>query len=89
METVTLSSKGQIVIPKALRDANHLDAGAEFIVSFAEGEIRLLPLPVYPPTRVEDGLGALARKNRSPLDEAQTEATIAALLLDDDTASKS
>lgn len=33
METVKVSSKGQIVIPKALREAGHIQAGTELIIS--------------------------------------------------------
>lgn len=33
METVKVSSKGQIVIPKAVRDAKHITAGTELAVS--------------------------------------------------------
>lgn len=45
METVKLSTKGQLVIPKEIRDAHHLAAGTEFAVSFVGNEIRLTPLP--------------------------------------------
>lgn len=45
METVKLSTKGQLVIPKEIRDALHLAAGTEFAVSFVGNEIRLTPLP--------------------------------------------
>jgi bifunctional DNA-binding transcriptional regulator/antitoxin component of YhaV-PrlF toxin-antitoxin module len=30
METTKLSSKGQVIIPKAMRAAHHWDAGQEF-----------------------------------------------------------
>lgn len=38
---VKLSSKGQLVIPKEVRRALNLDAGAEFDVRVAEGSIVL------------------------------------------------
>jgi AbrB family looped-hinge helix DNA binding protein len=40
---VTLSSKGQLVIPKAVRQALGLHAGARFHVRLAEGKILLEP----------------------------------------------
>lgn len=43
METVKPSSKGQVVIPKSIRDAFHLHAGDEFVVTAVGGEIRLRP----------------------------------------------
>lgn len=89
METVTLSSKGQIVIPKELRELHNLNAGTEFIVSFSGDEIRLLPVPVFPPTRVEAGMGALAKAGRQRLGDAETEQAIKEMLLHDDAASKS
>lgn len=45
---VKLSSKGQLVIPKAVRRALNLDAGAEFDVRVAEGSIVLEPLRQLP-----------------------------------------
>ena len=61
MDTVKLSSKGQIVIPKEIREAKHFTAGTEFLVSCVEREIRLTPAPVFPRTKVENGLGMLAK----------------------------
>lgn len=37
METVRVSSKGQIVIPKSLRAAFHIEAGSELAI-FAKGD---------------------------------------------------
>jgi AbrB family looped-hinge helix DNA binding protein len=44
METVTLSSKGQFVIPKSIRLDAQLSAGSQLEVSWVDGEIRLRPL---------------------------------------------
>lgn len=88
MDTVKLSSKGQIVIPKEIRDAQHLAAGTEFFVSCIEGEIRLAPAAAFPKTRVVDGLGMLARKGRRRLGEQQTRRAIGALLKERDEATK-
>ena len=67
METVKLSSKGQIVIPKKIRETQRLAVGTEFFVTFVQGEIRLTPAPVFPKTKVDEGLGMLARKGRRRL----------------------
>ena len=45
---VKLSSKGQLVIPRDVRRALNLDAGAEFDVRVAEGSIVLEPLRQLP-----------------------------------------
>jgi AbrB family looped-hinge helix DNA binding protein len=45
---VKLSSKGQLVIPRAVRRALNLQAGAEFDVRVAEGSIVLEPIIISP-----------------------------------------
>jgi len=88
MQTVKLSSKGQIVIPKQIRQAQHLAAGTEFLVSCVEGEIRLAPAPAFPKTRVEDGLGMLAKKGRRRLSDEETRGAVGAMLKARDEASR-
>ena len=43
-----LSSKGQVVIPKAMRRALGLEAGARFRIQFKDGKIILEPLATSP-----------------------------------------
>jgi AbrB family looped-hinge helix DNA binding protein len=43
--TAVLAQKGQIVIPKAIRDQVNLEAGDDFEVYLLDGEIVLRPLP--------------------------------------------
>lgn len=45
---VKLSSKGQIVIPKAIRHSLKLESGVEFDLQIVEGRIVLEPLRVSP-----------------------------------------
>ena len=54
VETVKLSTKGQLVIPNEIRKAHHLAVGTEFVVSFVGDEIRLTPLPMFVRTSVAD-----------------------------------
>lgn len=57
MDTSTLSSKGQIIIPKPVRDAHHWRPGTELIVeSFADG-ILLRPRNPFPATQLDAGIG--------------------------------
>jgi AbrB family looped-hinge helix DNA binding protein len=44
MNTVTLSSKFQVVIPKAIRESTGLKAGASFEMIAYGGKIELIPL---------------------------------------------
>ncbi|MCL2524964.1 MAG: AbrB/MazE/SpoVT family DNA-binding domain-containing protein [Betaproteobacteria bacterium] len=43
METTTLSTKGQLVIPARVRDALHLESGHRFAVTVEHGNIVLKP----------------------------------------------
>jgi AbrB family looped-hinge helix DNA binding protein len=43
METTTLSTKYQLVLPKAIREALHLKPGQRFLVSTSERGIELVP----------------------------------------------
>jgi AbrB family looped-hinge helix DNA binding protein len=76
METVTLSSKGQLVIPKGVRDDAHIVAGSRLQVQYLDGEIRLRPLPAQGTATLSEVAGCLAKPGRKRLTEAQTRAAI-------------
>ena len=57
METTRLSSKGQLVLPKAIRDADHLSEGTEFTVERVPEGVLLRPVRPLPVTRLEDVIG--------------------------------
>jgi AbrB family looped-hinge helix DNA binding protein len=59
MDTTRLSSKGQVVLPSAIRSARKLKAGARFAVEDTAEGILLRPLAPYPHTRIEDVCGML------------------------------
>ncbi|TVS14163.1 MAG: AbrB/MazE/SpoVT family DNA-binding domain-containing protein [Wenzhouxiangella sp.] len=66
MSTTRLSSKGQIILPKALRDAHHFQPGLEFAVEERPDGILLRPLSrAFAPTRVEDVLGCTGYRGRA------------------------
>jgi len=88
METVKLSTKGQIVIPKDIRESHHLAAGTEFVIAFMGDEIRLKPIPTFPTTLAEEGMGYLARKGRKPLSDDETEFAIGEMLKEADKTAK-
>lgn len=56
MET-TLSSKGQIIIPKALRDSHQWGAGTKFLIEDTAAGLVLKPASCFPATDLEEGLG--------------------------------
>jgi AbrB family looped-hinge helix DNA binding protein len=43
--TTTMATKGEIVLPKAVRDSLALDPGDKFEVYLSDGEIILRPIP--------------------------------------------
>lgn len=81
METVRVSSKGQIVIPKELRTAFHIEPGSELAI-FAEGdEIRLRQAEQrFARTDAAAGLGLLAKPGRKAPAVAGLKQTVGELL---------
>ncbi len=59
METTKLSSKGQIVLPKAVRDALEWPAGANLSVERRGDKIVLKRMPDFPARTVEEVAGCL------------------------------
>lgn len=76
MDTATLSSKGQLVIPKSVREDARVEPGSKFSVRYVDGEIRLRPLARSAPVALDAVAGCLARPGRKRLGEAQTTALI-------------
>lgn len=80
METVKVSSKGQVVIPKAIRQAHRITAGTALVVTTVGDEIRMKPALSIEPTTVQEVAGCLYRKGRKKLSEAETRFRIGKLL---------
>ncbi len=57
METTKLSSKGQVIIPKSVREAHRWAAGTEFTIEDTPQGVLLKPKRLFPETRLEEGLG--------------------------------
>jgi AbrB family looped-hinge helix DNA binding protein len=65
METTKLSSKGQVVLPRAIRAAKAWAPGqALAVVSTAEG-VLLKPIKAFKETRFEDVAGCLRYKGKA------------------------
>jgi AbrB family looped-hinge helix DNA binding protein len=68
MDTTTLTSKGQLVIPKPVRDALHLKSGTSLSVT-TDGE-RIVLEPIVPKRRhLADWLPALQVRRHISADE--------------------
>ena len=54
-----LSSKGQVVLPKSVRDAHRWVAGTKFTIEDSKDGILLRPVVRLASTRIEDVVGCL------------------------------
>jgi AbrB family looped-hinge helix DNA binding protein len=58
--TTTVSTKGQVILPKAIRDLLHWDVGTRLAVEQTADGVLLKPLTTeFAPTRPEDVFGSL------------------------------
>ena len=61
--TTTISTKGQVILPKAIRDQLHWDAGTRLVVEHTAGGVLLkLLATAFAPTRPEDVFSRLSYK---------------------------
>ncbi|MDE0057018.1 MAG: AbrB/MazE/SpoVT family DNA-binding domain-containing protein [Defluviicoccus sp.] len=58
--TTTVSTEGQVTLPKAIRRALRWEAGMRLIVENTTEGVLLKPEPIFPETRPEDVYGCLA-----------------------------
>jgi len=66
METTRLSTKGQIILPKDIRDARAWTPGTEFTVEEAGDGVLLRPAARFPDTGLNDVAGCLRTKTTRP-----------------------
>lgn len=59
MEVTRLSSKGQVIIPKALRTAHQWKAGQELVAIDCGDGVLLKPKNPFPETTIEEVAGCL------------------------------
>ena len=75
--TTTISTKGQVILPKAIRQALRWEAGMRLVVENTLEGVLLKPMPVFVETRPEDVFGRLAC-NGAPKSLAEMEAGVLA-----------
>ena len=75
METMRLSSKGQVILPKSIREAHRWEPGTEFLVEDTAVGILLRPAKPFRPTRIED-VSACLRYTGKPKTLAQMDRAI-------------
>ena len=59
-QTTTVSTKGQVILPKAIRERRNWAAGTRLVVEDTPDGVLLKAAPVFAPTRPEDVAGMLA-----------------------------
>ena len=75
--TTTVSTKGQVILPRAIRRALRWEAGMRLVVENTTEGVLLKPAPVFAETRPEDVFGRLAC-NDPPRTLAEMEAGVLA-----------
>ncbi len=78
METTKLSAKGQVVLPKRVRDAHGWKPGVEFIVETTPAGVLLRPKSGKRTGRIADLAGMLKRPGGKPVSLEAMDATVAA-----------
>ena len=70
----TVSTKGQVILPKAIREQRRWTAGTQLVVENRPDGVLLTAAPMFAPTRIEDVFGLLRRdgpaKSIAEMDEA-------------------
>jgi len=57
--TVTLSTKGQLILPKSIRQQRRWEAGTRLIVEETAEGVLLKPAPIFDPASPDDVFGTL------------------------------
>jgi AbrB family looped-hinge helix DNA binding protein len=57
--TTTVSTEGQVILPKAIRERRKRAAGTRLVVEETPDGVLLKPAPLFKPTRPEDVFGML------------------------------
>ena len=65
-----VSTKGQVILPKAIRDKRKWTAGTELTVEETAEGVLLRPAPAFAPTRVDEVAGML--RGRAPVGRTLT-----------------
>jgi AbrB family looped-hinge helix DNA binding protein len=60
--TTRVSTKGQVILPKAVRQRRHWEAGTRLLVEETPEGVLLKPAPAFAATRPEDVFGLLPHR---------------------------
>lgn len=62
--TTTVSTKGQVILPKPVREHRQWVAGTRLVVEETDEGVLLKSIPVFPPTNPDDVFGSLPFKGK-------------------------
>jgi len=62
--TTTVSTKGQVILPSAIRQRREWRAGTRLLVEETPEGVLLRPVPAFPETRPEDVFGSLPHRGK-------------------------
>lgn len=80
-QTTVLSTKGQVILPKAVRDQRGWKPGTKLTVEQTADGVLLKPEPIFPPTKLDDVYGCL-KWNGPPVSLEDMDAAITAEVLE-------
>ncbi len=60
--TTKVSTKGQVILPKAIRQQRHWEPGTRLTIEDTPDGVLLKAAPLFAPTRPEDVFGSLSSK---------------------------
>jgi AbrB family looped-hinge helix DNA binding protein len=63
-QTTIVSTKGQVILPKAIRERRNWQPGTQLVVEDTPDGVLLKAAPVFAPTRPEEVAGMLAYRGR-------------------------
>ena len=63
--TTTVSTKGQVILPKAIRQRKNWEPGTRLVVEDTPDGVLLKAAPVFMPTRPEEVAGMLTYRGRA------------------------
>lgn len=63
--STTLSTKGQVILPKAIRDQRHWTPGTRLVVEDTPAGVLLKAAPIFPPTTHEQVFGSVPHDGRA------------------------
>lgn len=58
--TTIVSTKGQVILPKVIRDRRHWDSGTKLVVEETDDGVLLRPIPLFKATSIAEVAGMLA-----------------------------